>query len=53
MSIFQIYVHLFHYMKVKVHLVCDIGAAEIKVNWLLWFLCVDLADSHHPTLLQE
>lgn len=37
----------------KVHLVCDIGAAKLKVNWLFWFLCVDLANCHHATLLQE
>lgn len=36
---------------VKVHLVCDISAAELKVNWLFWFLSVDLANSHNATLL--
>lgn len=36
---------------VKVHLVCDIGAAELKVNWLFWFLSVDLANSYNATLL--
>lgn len=38
---------------VQVHLVCDVGAAEVKVYWLLWFLCVDLAHSHDSALLQE
>lgn len=37
----------------KVYLVCDIGAAELKVNWLFWFLRVELAHSHHAALLQE
>ena len=38
---------------IKVYLVCDIAAAEVKINGLLRFLCVDLADSHHPTFFQE
>lgn len=36
-----------------VHLICDICAAEVKVNWLFWFLCVDLTHSHYTTLLQK
>lgn len=35
------------------YLVSDVAATELKVNWLFWFLCVDLADSHNSTLLQE
>ena len=38
---------------IKVYLVCDIAAAEVKIDGVLWFLCVDLTDGHHPTFFQE
>ena len=41
------------YKIIKVYLVCDIAAAEVKINGLLGFLCVDLTDGHHPTFFQE
>lgn len=36
-----------------VYLIRDIDAAKVKINGLFGFLCVDLADGHHPAFLQE
>lgn len=51
--LWKVYASRWWYQTVKSHLVGDVGAAELKVNGLLWFLCVDLTHSHHPALLQE
>lgn len=35
------------------YFICNICAAELKVNWLFWLLSVNLANSHHSSLLKK